>query len=150
MKRVISGLAVSVAAVVVCGLAPGTAYATPAEGDIERTDIAKGTTDTPIAIVAVGEPTTLYVQNLVLAPASSSGWHTHPGPEYSVVNEGTLQLRTGTACAPAVFGAGQAIFIPAGVPHVVSNDGAEHAAATVTYTVPADRAVRDDAPAVCP
>ncbi|SEH51165.1 Cupin domain-containing protein [Mycolicibacterium rutilum] len=147
MKRVILGLAVGT---LIAGAGPATAYATPAEGDIERTDIAKGTTDVPIAIVAVGQPTTLYVQNLALGPASSSGWHSHPGPEYSVINEGTLHLQTANGCAPAAFGAGQAIFIPAGVPHVVSNTGAEHAAATVTYTVPADRAVRDDAPAACP
>ncbi|MCV7278074.1 cupin domain-containing protein [Mycolicibacterium flavescens] len=147
MKRVI--LAVSGAAIV-AGLGPAAAHATPAEGDIERTDIAKGTTDAPIAIVAVGHPTTLHVQNLVLGPASSSGWHTHPGPEYSVVNEGAVHLQTANACAPAIFGAGQAIFIPAGVPHVVANKGVEHAEATVTYTVPADRAVRDDAAAACP
>ncbi|MGE2722627.1 cupin domain-containing protein [Mycolicibacterium celeriflavum] len=126
------------------------AGATPAEGDIERTDLAKGTTDAPIAIVSVGQPTTLYVQNLVLAPESSSGWHTHPGPEYSVITGGEVTLQTAGGCAPAVFGAEQAIFVPAGVPHVVSNKGTEHAAATVTYTVPADRAVRDDAPAACP
>ncbi|KUI47262.1 cupin [Mycobacterium sp. GA-1199] len=127
-----------------------SAAATPAEGDIERTDLAKGTTDAPIAIVSVGHPTTLYVQSLVLAPESSSGWHTHPGPEYSVINGGEVSLQRAGGCLPAVFGAGQAIFVPAGVPHVVSNKGSEHAEATVTYTLPADRAVRDDAPAACP
>lgn len=128
----------------------GTAAATPAEGEVERTDLAKGTTDAPIAIVSVGQPTTLYVQNVVLGPAASSGWHTHPGPEYSVVNDGTVSLQTAGACGVAAFGPGQAIFIPAGVPHVVSNEGTADAAATVTYTLPADRPIRDDAPAACP
>lgn len=126
------------------------AGATPAEGDIERTDLGKGMTDVPIAIISVGQPTTLYVQNLVLSPASSSGWHTHPGPEYSVINGGAVTLQTAGGCAPAVFAAGQAIFVPAGIPHVVSNRGSDHAEATVTYTLPADRPVRDDAPAACP
>lgn len=125
------------------------AGATPAEGDIERTDVAKGTTDSPIAIVAVGQPTTLHVQNFVLGPASTSGWHTHPGPEYSVINQGTVTLQTAADCVAAAFGAGQAIFIPAGVPHVVSNKDFQDAEATVTYTLPADRPVRDDAPAAC-
>ncbi|MCV7240497.1 cupin [Mycolicibacterium celeriflavum] len=139
------------AAMAIAGIAVSpTAAGTPAEGDIERTDLAKGTTDTPIAIVAVGQPTTLYVQNLVLSPASSSGWHTHPGPEHSVINAGAVNLQTATGCAPVAFTAGQAIFIPAGVPHVVSNKGFEHAEATVTYTLPADRPIRDDAPAACP
>jgi quercetin dioxygenase-like cupin family protein len=127
-----------------------TAGATPPEGDVERTDLAKGTTDAPIAIVSVGQPTTLYVQHLALGPNASSGWHTHPGPEYSVVNKGALQLQTAGNCAPVAFTSGQAIFIPAGVPHVVSNETAEEAEATVTYTLPADRPVRDDAAAACP
>lgn len=128
----------------------GAAGATPPEGDVERTDVAKGTTDAPIAIVSVGQPTTLYVQNIAIGPAASSGWHTHAGPEYSVVNKGTVSLQTAGNCAPTAFGPGQAIFIPAGVPHVVSNDTAEDAEATVTYTLPADRPLRDDAPAACP
>ena len=112
------------ASILAAAITAGTAAATPPEGDVERTDVAKGTTDAPIAIVAVGQPTTLYVQNITLGPAASSGWHTHPGPEYSVVNKGTVQLQTAGYCAPASFVSGQAIFIPAGVPHVVSNEQA--------------------------
>jgi quercetin dioxygenase-like cupin family protein len=136
--------------VVSAGMFPATAGATPAEGEIERTDVATGTTTAPIAIVAVGQPTTLYVQKLVLGPAASSGWHTHPGPEYSVVNGGTVHLQSAPGCVPAGFTAGQSIFIPAGVPHVVSNEGTEHVEAVVTYTLPADRPMRDDVPAACP
>lgn len=142
--------AAAVAIATAATVAVPPAGATPAEGEIERTDLGEGTTDVPIAIVSVGQPTTLYVQNLVLSPASSSGWHTHPGPEYSVINGGAVTLQTAGGCAPAVFAAGQAIFVPAGIPHVVSNRGSDHAEATVTYTLPADRPVRDDAPAACP
>ncbi|KUI02820.1 cupin domain-containing protein [Mycobacterium sp. IS-3022] len=150
MNRAGRAVAAAVAVVFAGMTVSSPAAGTPAEGDIERTDLAKGTTNTPIAIVTVGQPTTLYVQNLVLSPASSSGWHTHPGPEHSVINAGTVTLQTATGCAPIAFAAGQAIFVPAGVPHVVSNKGFEHAEATVTYTLPADRPVRDDAPAACP
>lgn len=150
LSTVAATLAIEALVITTVAIAPAV-NATPAQGDIERTDLAEGTTDAPIAIVSVGQPTTLYVQNLVLAPASSSGWHTHPGPEYSVINGGEVTLQTaGGGCAPVVFGSGQAIFVPAGVPHVVSNKGFHHAEATVTYTLPADRAVRDDAPAACP
>jgi len=143
-------LAAGAATVVVAAMSAGTAGATPAEGDVERTDVGKGTTDAPVAIVAVGQPTTLYVQNVVLGQHASSGWHTHPGPEYSVVNKGTVQLRTAGNCVPAAFVSGQAIFIPAGVPHVVFNEAVEDAEAVVTYTLPADRPIRDDAAAACP
>jgi quercetin dioxygenase-like cupin family protein len=147
MNRIgVAGAAVVLAA----GLLPGTAAATPAEGEIQRTDVAKGTTTAPIAIVTVGQPTTLYVQDIAMAPGSSTGWHTHPGPEHSVIDAGTVHLQTLNGCTPMVFTTGQSIFIPAGVPHVVSNDGGEHAEATVTYTLPADRPIRDDAPAACP
>lgn len=152
MKRVAVAAIVMAAGLlpVTAGILPATAGATPAEGDIQRTDVAQGTTTAPVAIVTVGQPTTLYVQNIVLGPASTSGWHTHPGPEYSVINGGTVHLQTAHDCAAAAFTEGQAIFVPAGVPHVVFNEGTEHAEATVTYTLPADRPIRDDAPAVCP
>ncbi|MGY4654400.1 cupin domain-containing protein [Mycobacterium sp. URHB0021] len=128
----------------------GAAGATPAEGEIVRTEIAKGTTDVPIAIVAVGQETTFYVQNLVLKPAASSGWHTHAGPEYTVINDGTVDIQQASGCVPVAYTAGQAVFIQAGVPHAVSNRGPGTAEAVVTYTLPAEHAVRDDAASACP
>ena len=57
---------------------------------MQRTDVAKGTTTTPISIVTNGEETAFYVQSLALAPGASSGWHAHPGPEQSVITKGTV------------------------------------------------------------
>jgi quercetin dioxygenase-like cupin family protein len=139
------------AVIVLAGSAQsGAAAATPAEGDVVRTDLAKGTTDAPISIVTQGQPTAFYVQNLLLKPVSSSGWHSHPGPEYSVVTKGAVYLQTATNCLPAAFSAGQAIFIPAGIPHKVMNQGPDDAEAVVTYTLPADLPIRNDIPAACP
>ena len=138
------------AAIVTACILSSSAAATPAEGDVQRTDLAKGTSNTPISIVTNGEETAFYVQSLVLKPGASSGWHAHPGPEHSVVTKGTVFLQTATNCLPAAFTAGQAVFLPAGVPHVVMNRGPEDAEVVVTYTLPADRMVRDDAPAACP
>jgi hypothetical protein len=53
----------------------GTAAATPTEGDSQRTEPAKGTTNTPISIVTNGEETAFCVMNVVLQPGASSGWH---------------------------------------------------------------------------
>lgn len=128
---------------------PSSASATPAEGDVQRTDLAKGTSNTPVSIVTTGEQTTFYVQSLVLKPGASSGWHAHPGPEQSVITEGSVVV-TAADCIPVTYSAGQTVFLPAGVPHVVANRGAVDADVVVTYTLPADRMVRDDAPAVCP
>jgi quercetin dioxygenase-like cupin family protein len=144
--RMLPVSAVMVAALVLSG----PAAATPAEGDVQRTDLAKGTTDTPISIVTNGEETAFYVQSLVLKPGASSGWHAHPGPEQSVITEGTVFVQTATDCVPTAYSAGQTVFLPAGVAHVVRNTGSEDADVLVTYTLPADRTVRDDAPAACP
>jgi quercetin dioxygenase-like cupin family protein len=143
------GTAACAAIVVVAGIHLGSAVATPAEGEIVRTEIAKGATNAPIAIVAVGQATTFYIQNLLLKPESSSGWHTHSGPEYSVVKMGTLYVQQAPGCLPVAYNAGDAVFIQAGIPHVVTNRGPEDAEAVVTYTLPTDRAIRDDAPAAC-
>ena len=139
-----------VAAVVgTAGMLVGPAAATPAEGEIVRTDLAQGTTAAPISIVTHGEETTFYVQNVLLKPAASSGWHAHPGPEYTVVTKGSVHVQTATNCPPTAVSEGQATFIPGGVPHVVFNQGPDEANAVVTYTLPAEHAIREDMPDGC-
>jgi quercetin dioxygenase-like cupin family protein len=136
-------------AVALCAAMPAmTAGATPPDGDAARTDIAKGTTETPVSITTDG-PTTLIVQSLVLQPGASSGWHTHPGTELSVITGGSVALQTATACGPVTYGAGQAVSIPAGVPHRVVNESGSDAQVVLTYTIPVDAPVRGDAPDMC-
>ncbi|BBX32170.1 cupin [Mycolicibacterium mageritense] len=148
MKRMHAG-AVGAMTLFAAGLLSASAGATPAEGDVERTDLAKGTTTSPIWIVTAGQPTTFYVQNLVLKPGARSGWHAHPGPEQSVITRGAVVLRTAANCAPVVYTEGQAVFILGGIAHEVVNEGTADAEVVVTYTLPADAAPREDAPAIC-
>ncbi|EHB56433.1 Cupin 2 conserved barrel domain protein [Mycolicibacterium rhodesiae JS60] len=140
----VAGIAVAVCAV----LPAASAGATPPDGDAARTDLAKGTTETPVSITTDG-PTTLIVQSLVLQPGASSGWHTHPGSELSAITAGAVALQTASACGPVTYSAGQAVFIPAGVPHRVDNPSASEAQVVLTYTLPVDAPLRDDAPDVC-
>ncbi|MET4428593.1 MULTISPECIES: cupin domain-containing protein [unclassified Mycolicibacterium] len=129
----------------------GPAMATPGEGDVARTDLAQGETDAPISIVTDGgQSTTVLVQSLVLAPGAHSGWHTHPGPEYSVITGGVVALQSAPQCAATHYEQGQVVFIPAGVAHRVANDGAVDASVVVNYTLPANAPVRVDSPDVCP
>jgi quercetin dioxygenase-like cupin family protein len=131
-------------------VASATATATPGEGDVVRTDLAKGETAAPSSIVTeTGQPTTLLVQSLVLKPGAHSGWHTHPGPEYSVITEGGVVLQTAQQCSGTSYAQGQVVFIPAGVPHRVDNQGAVDASVVVNYTLPADTPVRIDAADDC-
>jgi quercetin dioxygenase-like cupin family protein len=126
---------------------PGVS-ATPPDGDITRTDIARGDTLAPVSINTDGNAT-LLVQGLRLGPSASSGWHTHPGPEVSVITIGTVVLQTAAECVPVNYGAGQAVFIPAGVPHLVANEAGQDAHVVVTYTLPVNAPVRGDSPDVC-
>lgn len=142
--------AMGVVTAVAAGVSIAPAAATPGEGDVVRTDLGKGTTSAPIWVVTAGQPTTLHVQGLVLKPGAGSGWHTHPGPEQSVINDGAVVVRSAGNCAPAVYTAGQMVVIPGGVAHQVTNEGADDADVVVTYTLPADAPVRGDAPAECP
>ena len=96
-----------------------------------------------------GAHTTLLVQSLVLKPGAHSGWHTHPGPEYSVITGGVVELETAQQCSATSFTQGQAVFVPAGTPHRVSNYGPVEASVVVNYTLPADAAVRADSPDMC-
>ncbi len=143
-------IAVGAMSAAAAGMVAASAAATPAEGDVVRTDLGKGTTTTPIWVVTAGQPTTLHVQRLLLKPGAGSGWHTHPGPEQSVINEGAVVVRSAGSCAPAVYTAGQMVVIPGGVAHQVTNEGADDADVVVTYTLPADAPVRGDASAECP
>ena len=129
--------------------AAAPAAATPPEGEVERTDLAEGTATTPIHIVTDGAPTTLTVQSLALRPGGGSGWHSHPGPEYSAITAGTVAVQTAGGCAGTEHGQGAAVFIPAGVVHRVTNAGPDTATVVVTYTLPAGAPARIDAPDVC-
>ena len=140
----VAGIAVALGV----AMSAATATATPPDGDATRTDIANGSTETPVSITTDG-PTTLVVQSLVLQPGASSGWHTHPGSELSAITGGSVALQTATACGPVTYGAGQAVFIPAGVPHRVVNQSGSQAQVVLTYTLPVDAPVRGDAPDAC-
>jgi quercetin dioxygenase-like cupin family protein len=129
----------------------GVAVATPPSGTITRTELAKGTISESVTIQRSG-PTDFYVQSVVVHPGASSGWHTHPGAEFSIVKSGTGTLVKASDCAPKTISAGQAFFIPGGLAHMARNDGPEPLEIYVTYTLVGGSAPRGDSdqPAGCP
>jgi quercetin dioxygenase-like cupin family protein len=112
------------------------AIATPPSGDISRNELAVGKVTDQIDIQR-SEPSDFHIQDLMIAPGANSGWHTHPGPEYSIVKAGAVVLERVPNCKPVTVAAGQGLFIPEGTPHMAHNDGKEPAELYVTYTVPA-------------
>lgn len=116
------------------------AIATPPSGTINRNELAVGKV-TDIIDIQRTEPSEFSIHNLVLDPGANSGWHTHPGPEYSIVKAGTVVLVRAPKCEPVTLSAGQGFFTSDGTPHMAHNDTKEPAELYVTYTVPAGTTV---------
>jgi len=73
------------------------------------------------------------VQALVTIPAGAAApRHSHPGEEIAYVVEGSLEYALGGR-APVIVNAGEALFIPYGVPHAVKNVGSGKAVELATY-----------------
>ena len=114
-----------------------------------RTEVGKGTVPGPVTISTQG-PSDFSVQTAVLPPGGSTGWHSHPGSELSIVKSGSITLIQAGECRPMTIGAGQAVFIPAGTAHLARNDGAGPAELVVTYLLDPGNPTRSDvAPAPC-
>ena len=116
------------------------AVATPPSGSINRNELATGRVTDPIDIQR-SDPTDLHIDVVTIDPGGNSGWHTHPGPEYSVVKAGEVILVRAPACDPITVKAGQGFFTPGGTAHMAHNDGKDPAEIYVTYTVPAGTTV---------
>ena len=125
------------------------AVATPPSGSLSRTELAVGKVTDAIDIQR-DEPSDFHIHSVTVDPAASSGWHTHPGPEYSIVKAGEVVLERSPDCQALTIGAGQGFFIPGGVPHMAHNEAKEPAQLYVTYTVAAGTTVlRADADEEC-
>ena len=95
----------------------------------QRTDLLRHDLSTPGREV---------VQALVeFAPGPSAPRHAHPGEEVAYVVEGELKYRL-DGLPPVFARAGEALFIPSGAVHAVTNMGADRAAELATNFVAKD------------
>jgi quercetin dioxygenase-like cupin family protein len=78
------------------------------------------------------------------AKGGTTGRHTHPGDEYSVVLEGTLELLT-DGSEPRRVSAGDAYHNPRGVVHEARNAGDSPARVAVTFVVEKGKAITQPA-----
>ena len=69
-----------------------------------------------------------------VAAGGQSGWHTHPGDEISVVNEGEAVLMV-AGQPPRKVVAGEGFIIPAGTPHNAKNESAAPVKLVGVYVV---------------
>ena len=80
--------------------------------------------ETKEAVIVAGE----------LPPGGTTGRHTHPGDEYTVVIQGTLELRA-DGREPQRVTAGQAYHNPKGLVHEARNVGDGPARVSITFIV---------------
>jgi hypothetical protein len=107
----------------------------------------------------------LYVQQNTWDPSvcdnkcvPSSGWHTHPGPSFVIVTQGTVTEYDGDdpTCTPHVYsanGTNAFIDIGGGAVHIIRDESGAVAKTTVVQLIPAAAQRRLDvtpAPGNCP
>jgi quercetin dioxygenase-like cupin family protein len=113
----------------VCALA-GAALATPPSGIVSATVVARAGFVDPVDIkfkVDGGQQEVIHVrdaqetvmQQIVIGPGGSTGWHSHPGPVVVLVKSGELTLYSSEdpTCTGRTYAAGRA-FIDSGQGHV--------------------------------
>ena len=116
---------IAVAALIV-GSGLGLHMAVAQQSQIRRTDLQRHDLSVPGREV---------VQVLVeLDPGVAFGRHWHPGEEIVYVVEGLLEYAL-EGKPPVTLKAGDVLFIPAGMPHAVTNVGSGNAAELATYIV---------------
>jgi quercetin dioxygenase-like cupin family protein len=154
-------LAVAVVALGIAAYA-GTALATPGTG-FKGTTIAKATFAEIFSHVAdtTAQPwdelimthgaSDLYVQQNTWEPGGSTGWHTHPGPSFVTVTEGSVTVYEGddANCTPHVYTAGTAddsfVDIGGGDIHMIRNETGAEAQTVAVQLVPSGAERRQDA-----
>lgn len=88
------------------------------------------------------------VQTIVFEPGGYSGWHSHPGPVFISVVEGTMTFYEGDdpECNPVVRTAGQGFLDTGEHAHIARNETGLPAKNVVTYFAPQGAALRIDEP----
>jgi len=166
--RLLWVLVLAVAGVAVCA---GNALATPSSGFAGVTT-AKATYERIFSHVQAHDPqfwnevmnmvgaTDLYVQQNTWDPATcgspgcipSTGWHTHPGPSFVIVTQGSVTVYDGDdpACTPHVYTAGtpsNAFVDPGGGHvHIIRDESGAVAKTVAVQFIPAGAPRRQDAP----
>ncbi len=97
----------------------------------------------------------VVMRQLTFAPGASSGWLSHPGPQYVIVTEGTISVYEAddATCTAHRFSTGEGFVGIPGDVHILRNEGAAPAALVVTFLdVPVGDPFRIDAlrPGNCP
>ena len=140
----------------------GTVLATPSAG-FAGTTLAKATfgdlfshvhSKTPQfwnEVIQTNGDSDLYVQQNTWQPGGSTGWHTHPGPSFVTVTQGSVTVYEGDdpSCTPHTYTANTAnnsfVDIGGGDVHLIRNETGAVAQTIAVQLVPAGATRRIDA-----
>jgi quercetin dioxygenase-like cupin family protein len=141
---------VSVAAVLTppSGISIATVFARASFAD--PTDIKFKVKGQSQEVTNVNNAQETVIQQIVIAPGGSTGWHSHPGPVVVLIKSGRMSFYDGDdpTCTVRTYSAGEA-FIDSGQGHVhiARNEGSENLELWATYfDVPPGGAFRIDVP----
>jgi quercetin dioxygenase-like cupin family protein len=142
-----------------CAALAGVALATTPAGVLSGTVVARGSFQDPVdltfkvdggpsEVIHVKGAAQTVMQEIVLGPNGSTGWHSHPGPVVVVIKSGTMTFYDHT-CVVRTYRAGEA-FVDSGQGHVhiaKNLDQTQNLTLWATYfDVPAGAPFRIDAP----
>ncbi len=90
----------------------------------------------------------IAVQTIAFPAGSHSGWHSHPGPVFISVIEGTMTFYESDdpSCTPIVRSAGQGYLDTGTHAHIARNESGLPAKNVVTYFAPPTAGLRIDQP----
>ena len=131
--RGMTARSVVLASIAVAGLVTAvvyTAVATPPSNIVSATVVARASFVDPVdvkfkiegdslEVVHAPELQETVIQQIVIGPGGSTGWHSHPGPAVALIMAGELTLYSSDdpTCTPRTYAAGQA-FVDKGQGHV--------------------------------
>jgi hypothetical protein len=159
--RMVKGI--GVAALLVCAAYASVASAEPAQGVTPRL-LSLGTYDAfhvqsergqPFVFKATAAPAVdLVVREHTYAAGSTTGWHTHPGPVFITVIEGTLTVYEwgDPTCTPTHIDADPNTpypnaYVDSGHGHVARNESGAPAVDMTVIVAPVGASFRSDLPA---
>ncbi len=137
MKKIknlrVSARTVVLASVAVAGLVTAlvhTVMATPPSNIVSATVVARASFVDPTDIkfkinngseevIHAPEAQETVMQQIIIGPGGSTGWHSHPGPAVALIKAGELALYSSDdpTCTPRIYLAGEA-FVDSGQGHV--------------------------------
>ena len=96
----------------------------------------------------------LHVVQVTIQPGGTLGWHKHLGPSFVIVKSGTATFYEADdpTCTPHVIPTGSSLFEPAGLVHIVRNEGSVPLVNVVVQLLPtgAPRLISEPSPGNCP